>query len=225
MSDRQVTADSSHEHGLANALERLRAIQDEIVRGVAHAMSNRVASLSAGLYVLGEHGNVSAASVAALQSELDRMEQLLVQLRLLPRENIPAEPLLALDSARTAVALHEHHGELRNVTCDVQDIGTVPPARAEPHALLHALLVAINAAKESAGSGNARLVLDTEDDVVRFTATSDMSKADITADDSAFSAEGIIANWLIAPCGGRAYAIATGCVVEVPTLASTRRPR
>ena len=225
MSDREVTTDSSHEHSLAHGLERLRAIHDEIVRGVAHAMSNRVASLSAGLYVLGEHGTASATSVAALQSELDRMEQLLTQLRMIPRENIPAEPLLALDSARTAVALHEHHGELRNVTCDVQDIGAVPPARAEPQALLHALLVAINAAKQSAGSGNARLVLDTEHDIVRFTATSDMSNPDITADNTTFAAEATAANWLVAPSGGRAYAIATGCVVEVPTLASTRRPR
>lgn len=225
MSDRKVTTDIVNEHQLTAALERLRAIQDEIVRGVAHAMSNRVASLSAGLYMLGEQRNAPATAVGALQSELDRMEQLLLQLRMLPRENVPAEPLLALESARTAVALHEHHGELRSVTCDVEDVGKVPPARAEPQALLHALLVAINSAKQSADSGKARVVLDTVNDVVRFIATSDTSNTDITEDNSTFSIEAAAANWLVAPSGGRAYAIATGCVVEVPTLASTRRLR
>ena len=144
MSDSAAGHASSHtDEGLSRALERFRAIQDEIVRGIAHAMSNRVASLSAGLYVLGENGTASAASVGALQSELDRMEQLLVQLRMLPAEHVPVEPLLASESALTAVALHAHHGELRNVSCVVEDAGNVPPARAEPHALLHALLVAI----------------------------------------------------------------------------------
>ena len=228
MSDSAAGHASSHtDEGLSSALERFRAIQDEIVRGIAHAMSNRVASLSAGLYVLGENGTASAASVGALQSELDRMEQLLVQLRMLPAEHVPVEPLLASESALTAVALHAHHGELRNVPCVVEDAGNVPPARAEPHALLHALLVAITAAKQSAqvsGAGTARLVLNVAGDAIRFIATAG-SGDDVTPDDSVFAVEARAAHWLVAPSDGRAYAIATGCVVEVPTLASTRKPR
>jgi nitrogen-specific signal transduction histidine kinase len=218
-----------NDEGLASAIERLRVIQDEIVRGIAHAMSNRVASLSAGLFMMGEHGTANAASVAALQSELDRMEQLLVQLRMLPRENVPVEPLLASESALTAVALHAHHGALRNVICVVDDDGKVPPARAEPNALLHALLVAITTAKQAMASGAngadpVRLMLRDANDVVRFIATSD-ADAGIDVDDSVFAIEAAAANWLVSNSGGRAFPIATGCVVEIPTLASTRRPR
>lgn len=208
------------------AVERWLAVQDEVVRGVAHAMSNRVATISAGLWMLGETGAAPATSLAALHAEVDRLEQLLVQLRLLPRETAAAEPLLAADSARAAVALHEHHGELRNVPCVIDDPGSVPPARAIPQALLHALLVALNAAKQAALVGDTAILrLRGEDDVVRFIATVASASESPDAGDGRFELEARAADRLLQGSGGRARAHATGVIVEVPTLAATRRSR
>ena len=224
MSDGTDSSSLAAESVMVAALERLRVIQDEIMRGVAHAMSNRVGAMSAGVFVLGETGTATPAATGALQSELDRLEQLLVQLRMLSRETVEPEPLLSSDSARTAVALHEHHGELRNVSCIVDDAGHVPPARAEPQALIHALLVAITCAKQAAGNGSAQLVLRSDDNVVRFIATS--GDADnVSPDDSTFAVEALAARMLLERSNGTAFAIAGGCVIEVPTLAASRRPR
>lgn len=227
MNDHETSrADSIASNRDTMALECWQAIQDEIVRGVAHAMSNRVATISAGLYMLGETGHASSTSISALHGEVDLLEQLLQQLRQLPRDTATVEPLLASDSARAALALHDHHGEFRNVPCDIDDPGTVPPARAVPQALLHALLVALTAARSAAANGErAVLQLRGEDDVVRFIATVAGRDDIVDTTRDRFRTEADAITRLLRDSGGRGVTHANGCVVEVPTLAASRRPR
>ena len=217
---------SADDHTALLATERARAILGEITRGIAHAMSNRVATISAGLFVLGEGDSISARKIQPLHAEVDLLEQLLVQLRQLPGEAGDLEPLLAGDIAASAIALHEHHGDLRSVRCEIDDTGSVPPARAVPQALLHALLIAITTAKVAAGAGrHAVLRLRSEEHMVRFVATVAGIHENIAHDDTRFLLEAAAANRLLGTSAGRAFAIASGCVVDVPTLASTRKQR
>jgi signal transduction histidine kinase len=210
---------------LIAATTRWHVIQDELVTGIAHALSNRVGALSAGIFMLGESDTHSAKALAGLQSEVDLMEQLLVQLRLLRREDAGPEPLVPGDSVRTAVALHEHFGSFRSIRCTIEETPDVPPVRVVPQHFIHALLVAITAAKQAASDAQGALVrMEGDGDVVRITAT---ISGDERADelDTRFAVDALAANELLASSRGRAFAHANGCVIEVPTLASTRRSR
>jgi nitrogen-specific signal transduction histidine kinase len=204
------------------ALVRWMSIHDELVRGVAHAMSNRVATLSANVWLMSQGGQRGTDVIATLQSEIERLEELLIQLRILPNGDAALEPLLAIDSARTAVSLHAHYGALRNRPCAIDDPGSIPPARAEPQALVHALLVAITAAREAAGrEGRAVLRLRSEGDFVQFVATVDGEKV-VDGGSQRFALDALAAEQLLVGSGGRARSHAHGCTVEVPTLASSR---
>jgi len=205
------------------AQARWMSIHDDLIRGIAHAMSNRVATLSANVWMMSQGGQRGTDAAAVLQSEIERLEELLVQLRILPKGDAAPEPLLAIDSARTAVSLHAHHGNLRNQPCTIDDPGSVPPARAEPQALVHALLVAMTAAREAAGrEGRAVVRLRSDGDYVQFVATVD-GKDVVDRGDQRFALDALAAAQLLAASGGRARSHAYGCVVEVPTLASSRR--
>ncbi len=206
-------------------------IQEEIVRGIAHAMGNRVATLSAGLHLLRDRTVVMQDPM--LQSELDLLERLLVQLRELAGDTTQPEALLATDSARTAIALCLHHGRFRDRTVGVDDSGAVPPVRAVPAALMRAIIVALVAAGDVAGnnrSAQVTLSLASDDDVVRITATADARADSVTGVVSESAAAGTgyqlaasAISWLLGSSGGRGLALGSGCVVEVPTLAASRR--
>lgn len=201
------------------ALHRWLEIQGELLRGVAHAMSNRIGTLSAGLFMLDSNRDNTRA-VDALRAEVERLEGLLLQLRQLPRAPESLEPMLATDVARNAIELHSHHGDLRHVSCTLEDPGAVPPVRADPQALLHALLVAITAAKQAATTDTVSLRLSSNDDYVTFNATA----GDNDMTDSRFSVEAAAITELLAPATSvRATAHSNGCKFEVPTLAASRR--
>ncbi len=229
-------AQKSSFHTASAAAECWLSTQNEIVRGIAHAMSNRVATLSANLYLLDE--STVQQKVTAMNSELDRLEQLLHQLRQLPGDSAAAEPLLAADSARTAVALHMHHEGFRQHECEVDDSGSIAPVRAVPSALLHALLVALTAAATCArDGGNVQTVLRlrNHDDVVHFIATAetdtatseavrdDVARAAVGNERGTFFTEAETITWLLRETGGRGIANDRGCIVEIPTLAAFRR--
>jgi hypothetical protein len=208
----------------ASVVEHWLSIHDELLRGIMHSMSNRIATISAGVWVIGEAGVAAHAdSVRSLQGEVDQMEQLLIQLRMLPRQSEPVlEPLLPHESVKTAIALHEHHSDFRNIERWIVDAESVKPARADPHALLHALLVAINVACEAAQDSRIAVTIRSDDEYVTFTATGDVVDNAIIADDR-FDISARSAEWLLRGSRGRASSHRFGCTVAVPTLAFSRQ--
>ena len=65
----------------AVARARWLEVQDELLRGVTHALSNRIATVSAAAYML-EYGDVTQAEAAeSLRTETERMDALLQLLR------------------------------------------------------------------------------------------------------------------------------------------------
>lgn len=203
---------------------RWLALYDELLRGITHALSNRIATIGAAVYML-EHGDVPLAqSLESLREESNRMEVLLQQLRQLPqRPGAQAEPITVNDACAPAVLVHAHHGEWRDVMCTVEVADDVYPICVEPHGFTHALLVALTAAKRNATSGNSVRIHATGDiNVVRIR-VADVNA--VSTDDALLAVDARCAAWLLAPSGGTARVIAAGCELEVPTLLAVRRAR
>lgn len=129
---------------------RWQALQDELLRGLTHALSNRVATLSAAAYML-EYGDITPTQAAAtVQVESERLDEVLQLLRRLPaREQAEPEPVAPADLVADAVALHAFHCDLRDVPVDIRVAPDVLPVLVEPHALRQALLLALSLAKRT----------------------------------------------------------------------------
>lgn len=212
------------ENGDSKAAERWLVIHDELLRGITHALSNRIATIGATTYML-EHGDVDVAqSVEALRAESERMDTLLQQLRQLPaRPGADGEPMTVGDLCANAIRLHAHHGEWRDFECEIVEDPDVYPIWGEPQAVLHAILVALTAAKRNATPGSrVRMHIGGDTSVVRINATAP------SANDSGNNlniTDADAANWLLAPHGGTARATDHGCELEIPTLLAVRRAR
>jgi hypothetical protein len=137
------------------------AERDLLLRGLNHALSNRVGTLGAVAAMLEPGIPPRGALVDALRDEAERLERLLVLYRLLPEEGDAVPELVHVPDVLSAVlALHAEHPELRDVACEVDAAGAAVPARVAPAALSHALLLALSAAKRAAApDGRVRLVV------------------------------------------------------------------
>jgi nitrogen-specific signal transduction histidine kinase len=133
------------------------AEQGALLRGLAHALSNRVGTLVAATGLLVPGGGASPTIVGVLRDETDRLEELLGLMRLLagPADAAgeAAEPIHLPDLVTPAVELHSHHPALRAVPVTVEPDPLAPPVRARHAGLTRALLVLLSAAKQGAADG------------------------------------------------------------------------
>ena len=215
---------------VAAGAERWLSVHDDLLRGLAHAFSNRVATIAA-IAALFDPSRVPDERVlAGLRMDADRLNGLLEQLRQLPRRaEADLEPLMPGDCVRAALALFEHHPEYRDMRCTLIVDDDVQPVRADPAALQHALCVALVAAcRVSVGSGGSagaaiRVALCTEGDVVRIELSTDGSTGTGDAGELALDAGAI--DWLLARSNGHGHAYPYVCLIELPTLQASRRTR
>ena len=136
------------------------ALRDAILRGMAHALSNRVAALG-GISGLADPGEIWTERLSkALHDEARRLEDILRLLRLLPDDGrgepgaIELQPLIP-----DVIALHAYHSALLQVECAaVYDRETMPVFANRPQ-LVHALLLAIDAAKRHAHAHGGRVAV------------------------------------------------------------------
>ncbi len=207
---------------------RWLSIHDDLLRGLAHAFSNRVATVGGIAALLDSSRVPDERVVSGLRSDADRLNGLLEQLRQLPRrDDADLEPLMPGDSVRAALALFEHHAGYRDARCTVVVADDVQPVRVDPASLRHALCVAlVSTTRVGAGHAGAtragvRVALSTEGDVVRIEVSTDGSTGEGDADALALDAGAI--SWLLARSHGRGHASPYGCLIELPTLAASRR--
>jgi hypothetical protein len=210
--------------GDENASARWLAVHDELLRGIAHALSNRIATLAATVYMY-EAGDVPPETVMeSVRTETARMETVLGLLRALPeRRHAEPEPATANEACALAVSLHAHHPDFRDVACDIVVDAAVYPIWAEPHAMCHALLVALTTAKRHASAdGTIKVRVTGTADVVQFRvhATPGIGESDAASEHDAKAA-----TWLLERHGGTARVVPDGCALEVPTLVAARRVR
>jgi hypothetical protein len=134
------------------------ALRDAILRGIAHALSNRVAALG-GISGLADPGQIWTERLSkALNDEARRLEDILRLLRLLPNDGRGEPGAIELQSlVPDVVSLHAYQSALLQVECKaVYDKETMPVFANRPQ-LVHALLLAIDAAKRHAQPRGARV--------------------------------------------------------------------
>ena len=224
MSDERKEHADTHTGAIDSAPARWLTIHDELLRGIAHAMSNRIATVGAVAYLLENEDAADGKIVQSLRQETDKMESLLQLLRALPeRLGANAEPATANEACASAVSMHAHHPDLRDTACDVLVDAAVYPIWVEPHSFGHALLVALTAAKRNTATGSRVSVRVTGDtDVVRFRAVANQIA---NASDALNVSDANAASWLLARHGGVARVVDGGCELEVPTLLAARKAR
>lgn len=204
---------------------RWLSVHDDLLRGLAHAFSNRVATVAAIASLFDASRLPDERVLSGLRTDADRLDGLLEQLRQLPRRgDADLEPLMPGDSVRAALALFEHHPDYRDVRCTVVAGDDVQPVRADPAALQHALCVALAAAcRVGAGAAGVRVALSTEGDVVRIEVSTDGSTGE--GEPGALALDAGAIGWLLARSHGHGFAYPYGCLIELPTLQASRRAR
>jgi hypothetical protein len=146
------------------------ALRDAIIRGMAHALSNRVAALG-GINGLADPGQIWTERLSkALHDEARRLEEILRLMRLLPEDGrgdpgaIELQPLVP-----DVIALHGYQSALLQVNCSaLYDRETMPVFANRPR-LVHALLLAIDAAKRHAQARGGCVVVSYRGDAERVT--------------------------------------------------------
>ena len=206
---------------------RWLSVHDDLLRGLTHALSNRVGTISAASYLLDQQPSSPSATGATLLAESERLETLLHLMRMLPYpEGAVAEPVIPTDAVMNAIALQSHHNELRDIPVTVTLDGDVQPAYVNPAALTMAVAVAIGAAQRGAGrGGRVELVVSSNADTVSIDAraTGENGRVASLDDDSAPDIEAIA--WLLASYRGFGDAANGNIAVMVPTLQAARRAR
>lgn len=133
---------------------------ESIVRGLAHTLSNRVASLGlAGESLEDEALAVRAEATTQVQREVEQIAEVTRLLKLLPRDGVGRPQALQLSEVLAdAIALHSHHLELRTIALATSVSASALPVRVDRWALLRALVLLIASARRGArteGRGEA----------------------------------------------------------------------
>jgi hypothetical protein len=141
-------------------LDPLVGIRDGILRGIAHALSNRVAALS-GVAGLVDFGDLSSERLSrALGSEVSQLGQLVELVRLLPSDaHAPGEAIELQTLLPVVVALHALHADLRDVACTVHHEREALPVHLGRSTFVYALLVLLDTAKRDALRGRGSVAV------------------------------------------------------------------
>src|SRR5476649_919601 len=130
-------------------------LSDALMRGLVHALNNRVTAVSAFLE-LAALGDEELTAQRVLPGELARLQQVNMLFRLLLTEELPAEAMELSSVLDDALTLHSHHSRLREVRCDVVREGTILPIRVPRWALLRLLLLLLECAKQQVGDADGK---------------------------------------------------------------------
>lgn len=190
-----------------------RTISEELLKGLVHALNNRVASLSA-FVELARLGDEEEDPLAALAAEIEQLHGVNALFGLLPQRAAGPESLELRVALDDAIRLHEHHPRLRDGHVRVTADGAPGVVRAPRWALVRAMVMLVHVAKREARSGregataNIRVLADDETVSVHVAAPEPPS-----VDLEAFAA----------CCGGRIARVNDELVLAMPSLRELRR--
>lgn len=143
-------------------------LQDELLRGMLHAVNNRIAAL--GAYVDLATLDAEPLTVADIKPELARLLATSTLMSKLTARSGHSEPLEVRPLLDTALAIHAHHGRI-HAECGVHQPAPILPVRVPRWALLRVLLLMIDSAKKAAAPATLSLDGDGERICVRGAAT------------------------------------------------------
>ena len=186
--------------GGAESLEAWRLVSDAVLRGLNHAVSNRVASVAAVSALLDPAAPPGAELVRTLAADVTHFEAALRLLRLLPAGRpAPPEPVLVADALADALALHAHHAGLGEALCTVEgDPAALLPVVVPMPAFLHALVLLLGVLAVHARRAGGRAVLRVGGDQRQITFDGETA-AGVTHDDPPEAWHGSAQNGALEP--------------------------
>lgn len=187
-----------------------RTISEDLLKGLVHALNNRVAALSA-FVELAKLGGEDEDPLTVLPLEIAQLHRVNSLFGLLPQRGAESEPLELRAVVDDALRLHEHHPRFRGETVSLTYEGAPGAVRAPRWALMRAMVMLVHAAKRDAGSGREAVVQVRGEDttIVVRVATSEEVPKDLEA--------------LAAQCGGRITHTSDALVLTMPSLRELRR--
>jgi hypothetical protein len=204
---------------------RWLSVHDDLLRGLTHALSNRLGTISAAAYMVELQPAAHLATAATLRGESERLEELLQLMRLLPRraEAVP-EPVVPTDLVHQAIAVGAYHPEARDIPATVVLDGDQQPAYVEPGSFAMALAVTLGAAQRACGSdGRVEVHVSSSVDAVRLETRGVRADGTVTHPDDRAVADVAAVNWLLRASRGHGALTHHGVLVTVPTLQAARR--
>jgi hypothetical protein len=194
----------------AAALTEWQELTEQILRGIAHALNNRAAAISAVLELSRDADEDPSTATAILGSELERVQDMVTVMRAMGAPLIRIEAFDPADAARDAATVRGFHAQQRYRQVMFRALGA-PPTRVRRWLFVRALIaLGADAAREGAHSDTpATVTLEGDDDWLVARAT------DHSGATSCYARE------LAAAMGGEPLHAALG--FRVPTLAAIRR--
>ena len=134
-------------------------VSETLVRGLAHALSNRIATIGTIAELLRVGGDDPHAMSEMLGIETERLEDVLEQMRALSaRSPARMEAMRLSDAVAGAMALHSYHPERRSVAVTIEPGDESRPVLVDPLVLQRQLLILLDAATHAAMSHPSRAV-------------------------------------------------------------------
>jgi hypothetical protein len=186
------------------------ALLEDLLRGLVHAMNNRLTSLSAFAELAALDGEDVETDV--LRQEISRMHGACALVALLVSRST-AEPLEIRPVLDAALEVHAHHPHTRSIPCTVEQHSPVLPVRVPRWALLRVLLLLIDGAKREGDAARLATMC------VRITGDETTVRVHVAARGPASREAARFADL----CGGRIQSVGDEQVLELMTLPELRR--
>jgi signal transduction histidine kinase len=196
--------------------EAWSAMRDTLVRGLAHALSNRIATIASVAELLRLGGEESSSLATMLGAESTRLEELLEQMRALAAYSSGRQSAFRLsDAVSAAMALHACHPERHSVKLTVHADDDSRPVLGDSTRLQRLLVILLDAATTAAMARAEKVVrlrygIEGRAGVVRISAGVDALGSETPA-----CAAGAVALAIAEDDAGASYLLA------LPALAAT----
>ena len=118
---------------------------EDLLRGLVHAMNNRVTALSAFAELAAVDDE--ALEIDMLRHEIHRLHEVSSLVSVLASRNDETEALELSTVLEMALEIHSHHPRMRAVPCTLEQAGAVLPVRVPRWAMLRLALLMVDAAK------------------------------------------------------------------------------
>jgi nitrogen-specific signal transduction histidine kinase len=134
-------------------------LSETLVRGLAHALSNRIATIGTIAELLRVEGDDPAAMAQMLGDETMRLEELLEQMRALSaRQSRRQEAMRLSDAVAAAMSIHSCHPDRRAVSVTIEPGDDSRPVLGDAVRLQRELLLLLDAATQAALAHASRAV-------------------------------------------------------------------
>jgi hypothetical protein len=184
---------------------------EDLLRGLVHAMNNRVTALSAFAELAAVEDG--ALEIDMLRHEIHRLHEVSSLVSVLASRSDELESLELSAVLEIGLEIHSHHPRMRSVPCTLERAGAILPVRVPRWAMLRLALLMIDAAKRVGGESHASTVavwLSGNDAAVRLHLVSPEPLGTDAAE-------------LARLCGGVLSHTSGEVVLELPSLLEIRR--